>query len=198
MDVSAAVHYGAGDAPRSVAMGDLDGDGTDLAVANYTSDNVCVLLGNGDGTFQAACSTARALLPIRCDWRPGGGRDEDLAVANYTSDNICILLGNGDGRFRRRCRTARVTVPLLGDRRPRRDGDEDVAVANEISDNISVLLGNVTDVPGGVQYGAGDAPGPLRLPTWRGRDEDLAVANSSDYVCVLLGTATERSRRGAV
>ncbi|MCH7841105.1 MAG: FG-GAP repeat protein, partial [Planctomycetes bacterium] len=37
--------YGAGDRPRSVAIGDLDGDGdADLAVANF-SDNVSVLLG---------------------------------------------------------------------------------------------------------------------------------------------------------
>ena len=33
--------------------GDFNGDGrTDLAVANYGSNDVSVLLGNGDGTFQ--------------------------------------------------------------------------------------------------------------------------------------------------
>ena len=33
--------------------GDFTGDGrTDLAVANYGSNDVSVLLGNGDGTFQ--------------------------------------------------------------------------------------------------------------------------------------------------
>ena len=50
-----AVNYGAGDEPRSVAIGDLNGDGNpDLAVANVGSDNVSVLLGNGDGSFQSA------------------------------------------------------------------------------------------------------------------------------------------------
>ena len=44
--------FGAGDAPQSVAIGDLDGDGNlDLAVANRFSDNVSVLLNQGDGTF---------------------------------------------------------------------------------------------------------------------------------------------------
>ena len=46
--------FGAGNRPYSVAVGDFNGDGAqDLAVANYFSNNVSVLLGNGDGTFQA-------------------------------------------------------------------------------------------------------------------------------------------------
>ena len=45
-----AVNYGTGDAPRSVFSVDLDGDNdNDLAVANGISDNVSVLLNNGDG-----------------------------------------------------------------------------------------------------------------------------------------------------
>src|SRR3989442_15173230 len=40
--------------PSSVAVGDFNGDGVpDLAVANSRSDTVSVLLGDGDGTFQA-------------------------------------------------------------------------------------------------------------------------------------------------
>src|SRR5215471_12831102 len=47
--------FAAGTAPFSVAVGDFNGDGVqDLAVANFNSNNVSVLLGNGDGTFQAA------------------------------------------------------------------------------------------------------------------------------------------------
>src|SRR5580700_3553144 len=61
---AAAYNSGAYD-PDSVAVGDLNGDGIpDLVVANCSSNNVTcessptgevdVLLGNGDGTFQAA------------------------------------------------------------------------------------------------------------------------------------------------
>jgi FG-GAP repeat protein len=48
----AAGNYAVGAGPRSVAMGDFNGDGKlDLAVANQNSNDVSVLLGNGDGTF---------------------------------------------------------------------------------------------------------------------------------------------------
>jgi len=52
---AAARPFAVGRSPQSVAVGDFNGDGRpDLAVANFYSDNVSVLLGNGDGTFQNA------------------------------------------------------------------------------------------------------------------------------------------------
>src|SRR5947199_105591 len=48
-------NFAVGAAPRSVAVGDVNGDGrSDLAVANDNVGSVSVLLGNGDGTFKAA------------------------------------------------------------------------------------------------------------------------------------------------
>ncbi len=44
--------FPAGDAPFSVAVADLDGDSApDLVTANVKSNDVSVLLGNGDGSF---------------------------------------------------------------------------------------------------------------------------------------------------
>src|SRR5437764_14902276 len=52
---AAAQEYAVGAGPYSVAVGDFNGDGTlDLVVANSLANSVSVLLGNGDGTFQAA------------------------------------------------------------------------------------------------------------------------------------------------
>ena len=50
-----------GTVPTRVAVADLNGDGKpDLVVANYGDNNVSVLLGNGDGTFQTAADLRRA------------------------------------------------------------------------------------------------------------------------------------------
>ena len=92
------VDYAVGMNPRSVAVGDFNGDGiVDLAVANLNqflpSNNVSVLLGNGDGTFQAAvnfgaASNARSVAVG--DFNDNG--KPDLPVANFSSRNVSILL----------------------------------------------------------------------------------------------------------
>jgi hypothetical protein len=98
----AARNFAAGSSPRSVAVGDFNGDGTiDLAVANYiSSGTVSVLLGNGDGTFQTAVSYPAGGLTISVavgDFNGDG--NQDLAVANADSNDVSVLLGNGDGTF---------------------------------------------------------------------------------------------------
>src|SRR5438034_5569669 len=58
------VDYAAGTNPASVAVGDFNRDGVpDVAAANYGSNTVSVLLGNGDGTFQPARTLAADANP---------------------------------------------------------------------------------------------------------------------------------------
>ncbi len=57
--------FQAGNGPHSVAVADLDGDAVpDLVTANGGSDDVSVLLGNGDSSFQAAVSVPAGSPPI--------------------------------------------------------------------------------------------------------------------------------------
>src|SRR5262245_21904132 len=61
---AAPINFGAGVAPHSVAVGDFNGDGKpDLAVANLSSDNVSLLLGDGAGGFSGPTNFGAGSLP---------------------------------------------------------------------------------------------------------------------------------------
>src|SRR5262245_15600202 len=70
----------------------------DLAVADSFNSTVSVLLGNGDGTFQAArtCQTGDGPHSLAVGDFDGDG-NLDLATANWT--DVSVLLGDGAGRF---------------------------------------------------------------------------------------------------
>jgi hypothetical protein len=114
----AVVTYASGGVnDSSVAVADVNGDGKpDLIISNQCTDNNCatgsvgVLMGNGDGTFQAVVTyvsggvdaSSVAIADMNQDGRP------DLVVGNQCADSSCttgsvgVLLGNGDGLKRRR------------------------------------------------------------------------------------------------
>ena len=154
-----------GTEPGAIVAGDFKGDGrTDLAVANTGSDDVSVLLGNGDGTFQNQVPYATGFEPsaiVAGDFN-GDGRT-DLAVANYGSNDVSVLLGNGDGTFQNQVRYAAGSAPValvVGDFNG--DGRTDLAVANYLSNDVSVLLGNGDGTfQNQVRYAAGFGPSAL-------------------------------------
>jgi DNA-binding CsgD family transcriptional regulator len=96
-----AVAFSTSPCPNSVAVGDFNGDGkSDLAVVNANSNEVSIMLGNGDGTFQPAASYGTGSPPVAIavgDFNGDGM--PDLAVVNANSIDILIMLGNGDGTF---------------------------------------------------------------------------------------------------
>ena len=134
------------------AGGDVNLDGRlDFAVANSGSDDVSVLLGNGDGTFQSPRHFAVGTRPVSLavgDINRDGRLD--LAVANEGMPfpyaplgSVSVLLGNGDGTFGggwNYIETAwtRPGSVVLADSNG--DGFLDLAVG--ISLNIRVFLGN--------------------------------------------------------
>jgi hypothetical protein len=101
------VSFPAGTNPFAVALGDFTGDGN-LAIvvtnSGFSVDGhtVSVLLGNGDGTFQAPQTYLVGRQPgaVAVGDLLGNG-NVDIVTANQASDSVTVLLGNGDGTFQR-------------------------------------------------------------------------------------------------
>jgi hypothetical protein len=98
---TASIHVGK--APQSIVTGDFNGDALlDLATVNSTSDDVTILLGNGNGTFQAPVSFGIGKIPMSVATADVNGDARlDLVVAISGSDHIVVLKGKGDGFFDR-------------------------------------------------------------------------------------------------
>ncbi len=193
--------YDAGSGPYSVVVADFNLDGKlDVAVSDFGSaggaPGVDILLGNGDGTFQAAKHydagdqpTQLAVADFNRDGKP------DLAVTNRTQETVTVLLGNGDGSFQAPHKYQVGGTPIfvaVGDFNL--DGKPDMVVANNGDHSVSVLMGNgdgtfqkaqtLNNVDTGV-YG----PYSIVVADFNGDQKpDLAVANFSEgTVSVLLG-----------
>ena len=110
-----AVSYNAGYVPVAVAVGDLNGDGRlDLILANQYQCNNCnsggvsVLLGNGDGSFQApvayssggVAATALAVGDVNGDGHIDVVVTNQYQCQNCGSGQVSILLGRGDGTLK--------------------------------------------------------------------------------------------------
>ena len=93
-----------GSQPNFAAATDLNGDGkVDLIVINSgIPGSYVTMLGNGDGTFQAASAPVALgtypMQPILGDLN-GDGKIDMAIQMNNSTDNLYVLLGNGDGSF---------------------------------------------------------------------------------------------------
>ncbi|MEM7453714.1 MAG: VCBS repeat-containing protein [Planctomycetota bacterium] len=170
-----------GDAPRGIAVADLNGDGVDdLAVANSADDNIWIFSGDGAGNFSLIGTVPAGRNPYfvePADFNNDG--DIDLAVANRVSGQVSILLGDGAGSFSTTGFPAGSTPEHLVVADFNGDGTEDVAVTNFLADSVSVLLG---DGSGGLgspsAYPVGDRPKSIDTADFDGDgNEDLIVAN---------------------
>src|SRR5262245_52523423 len=103
LSFSPAASIPVGANPQDVVTADFNHDGRlDLATANFDSDSVSVLLGNGGGSFQPAKTSATGPTPVSLaagDFNADGKLD--LATANLNGfwdyNPVSILLGHGDG-----------------------------------------------------------------------------------------------------
>jgi hypothetical protein len=172
--------------PRSVTLGDLNGDGRlDLVVTYQNSSTASVLLGQGGGTFgprtdYAVASTAREPGAVAVGDVNGDGH-LDLAVACDHANSVSVLLGQGDGTFGARTDYPVGLVPTsvaLGDLDG--DGHLDIIATNTEGNSVSVLLGqgNGSFAPR-TDYVVGDGPLTVALGDLNGDGFlDFVTANT--------------------
>jgi hypothetical protein len=189
----------------------------DLIVVNSTSNNVAVLLGNGDGTFTEATGSPYAVgtnpsSVVVADFNGDGNLD--FAVANKGDNTISVFKGDGKGGFTafpsspivlQNSTTVAETAPVAlatGNFRnttlPNNSLPEtDLAVVNQTSNNVAILLASV-DGNGNVTF-TEQSNSPITVGTTpvaiaagdlnTDGIPDLAVVNQGDNtVSILLGS----------
>lgn len=172
-------------------VGDFNGDGKmDVAEVQANSDTVRILLGKGDGTFQAPVTYAAGSFPapvVVSDFNGDGKLD--LGVGSI--GELSILLGNGDGTFQpeHSYHTGTFVASLaVGDFNG--DGKPDLVLGNDGETTISIMLENGDGTfQNQVRYTVGTTPVVLAVGDFNGDGKlDLAVLNAVDHsVSVLRG-----------
>jgi Flp pilus assembly secretin CpaC len=139
----------------------------DLVIANSASNNVTVLLGNGDGTFTEAAGSPYPVgtnpsAVVVADFNGDGNLD--FAVANKGDNTISVFKGNGKGGFTAfpaspfalqnnatnsekgpvALATANFKNATLSNPNNNTTAPEvDLAVVNETTNNVTILLGSL-------------------------------------------------------
>jgi len=195
----------------------LTGLAADLVIANSTSDNVTILLGNGDGTFHEATGSPYAVgknpsSVVVADFNGDG--NADFAVANKDDNTISVFKGNGNGGFTQfpgspfaltnnttiseKGPVAMVTGNFRGAIHTATSTPEvDLAVVNQTTNNVAILLSSV-DINSNIAFTeatkspitVGQSPVAIAIGDLNSDTvPDLAVVNQGDNtVSILLGS----------
>ncbi len=148
--------------PAAIAVGDFNSDGKmDVVTANQGSNDISLLLGNGNGTFQQPMNfvvgkSPEAILAVDLN---GDGK-LDLVTANKSDNTVSVLINMGFGFFRPARSFPAGTGPVAlayGDF----NGDHhvDLAVADNGSSTVTLLMGDGTgNFTSGGTVGVGGNP----------------------------------------
>ena len=173
-------------------------DWADMAVADFESGEVTILLNDGHGTFPEALRRKISLERLEPEIGLGGpvsivtedlNKDgySDLAVADYSTSDVAVILNKGDGSGQFPAVTYYVFAHPPNATEPESviaedfngDAYPDLAVANDYTGNVSVLINKGSANPGRfnnpVSYPAGT--GPFSVCTGQLNEDAYAQAN---------------------
>ncbi|WP_223652978.1 FG-GAP repeat domain-containing protein [Hymenobacter psoromatis] len=190
--------------PSSIATADVNGDGKlDLLTTNSGDNTVGILLGNGNGTFQAisAYPSGRYHQPTKIAVADVNGDSKcDLITVSAISSSVEIMLGNGNGAFKISATysTGIYSEPLntaVAD--VNGDSKLDLLIPDNDKNTVNVLLGNGDGTfKNSVAYSTGNTPGSsptnIAVADVNGDNKvDILTANYfGDAVGVLLGNGS--------
>ena len=154
-----------------MVAGDFNGDGKmdlGMLINTTTGPAVAIMLGNGDGTFQAPKITAAP--GGRATWMSVGDLNKDgkldAVVVQYQDNVLQIFLGNGDGTFQAPTTLATSRGPgstVLGDFNE--DGNLDLFVESQFDRNAEIFLGNgngTFNAPSLIDIGSPSSPASVK------------------------------------
>ena len=131
--------------PYSLAVADFNRDTyTDIAVANYDSANIGILLGYGNGSFQNQATYYTGSYPYSITVGDFDNDDTfDIIITNYGTNNVIVLLGYHSGAFANRLSIqlefgSAPFLVLVGDFN--NDRKLDFTVANSGTDSLRIYL----------------------------------------------------------
>ena len=197
------VIYPIGPGASPTVAGDFNRDGfTDIASSNTFGNSMSVLLGKGDGTFQASQTYTTGTGPkgIAAVDINGDGAVE-LVVVNSGSNTLSLFKNNGNGTFQPQIQFFNVpgaTLYGLAAADMNNDGIMDLVFGAQKTKRVYVLLG---DGAGGfvqsMNQRAGGGPWVVKAADVNGDGyADVQIANSGqDALTVLRGDGTGKLNR---
>lgn len=185
-----AIEYPTGMGPRRIVSGRFNADDhVDLITANEgngVTSELSLLLGNGDGSFQAPVSVAAGTLPLDVAvGRFNADGNLDLVAADFASGMLVVRLGNGDGSFQ-----SATSLPVLGFLKSLAIADLNRDTKLDIITSGSILLGNGDgSFQPAVAFATGLAPNVVRVGDVNDDAEPDVVLLHADgsFASVLLG-----------